>query len=90
MSPSETKTLHIDCDQAYGARHEELVQKVDLNQLPKGLEPKVGMPLDLKLKDGHTISFVITSISDSGAVLDANHPLAGEDLTFDIQLVEIM
>jgi peptidylprolyl isomerase len=90
MAPGESKTLNIPCDKAYGQRHSELVQRVEINQLPKELKPEVGMPLELKLKDGHTISFVITSITDDGVILDGNHPLAGEDLTFDIELLEIV
>jgi FKBP-type peptidyl-prolyl cis-trans isomerase 2 len=89
MSPGETKTEKIPMDQAYGPYREEMVVEVSRQQMPPELEPEVGQQLQVQQTDGQTIPVVVTEVTDSTVTLDANHPLAGEDLTFEIQLVEI-
>ncbi len=89
MSPGDSKTEVISVDEAYGHHREEMVLVVDRTQMPSDLEPEVGQQLQIQQPSGQTIPVIITDISESEVTLDANHPLAGEDLTFDIQLVEI-
>jgi peptidylprolyl isomerase len=89
MSPGDSKTEHIPADQAYGPYVEEMVVTVDRQQLPAGVQPEVGQQFQIQQSPDQIIPVIVTDVSDSKVTLDANHPLAGEDLTFDIQLVEI-
>jgi peptidylprolyl isomerase len=89
MSPGELKTEVIPNDRAYGPYREEMVLQVERQQLPTELDPAVGQQLQLQDPTGEVIPVIITDISSSTVTLDANHPLAGEDLTFDIELVAI-
>ncbi len=89
MSPGESKTEIIPMEQAYGPHREEMVIEVNRQQLPLDLEPEVGQQLQVQQDKGHALPVFITDVTESTVTLDANHPLAGEDLTFDIQLVEI-
>ena len=89
MSPGESKTVEIPADEAYGPYLEELVMVVDRDQLPEDLQPEVGQQLQISQPDGQTILVKVIDVSESSVTLDANHPLAGKDLTFDIELVEI-
>ena len=88
MSPGESKTVEIPADEAYPYR-EELVLVVDRDQLPEDLQPEVGQQLQIRQPDGQTILVKVIDVSESSVTLDANLPLAGKDLTFDIELVEI-
>ena len=90
MSPGETKTTDIPPEKAYGPRHEEMVTEVEKNRFPADMDPQVGQRLQLRQVDGKTIRVTITNVSESMVTLDANHPLAGKNLTFDIKLVEIV
>jgi len=89
MSPGDAKTEVIPAQQAYGEHREEMVVVVDRAQMPPEMQPEVGQQLEIRQPDGGTIPVVVTDISEADITLDANHPLAGEDLVFDIQLVEI-
>lgn len=89
MAPGESKTEVIPTDRAYGPYLEEMVLQVERQQLPTDIDPEVGQQLQLQHPTGEVIPVVITDVSSSTVTLDANHPLAGEDLTFDIQLVAI-
>ena len=89
MSLGESKTELIPTDAAYGPHLEEMVVVVDRQQMPAEIEPQVGQQLQLQQQDGQVLPVVITDVSDASVTLDANHPLAGEALIFDIQLVEI-
>ncbi len=89
MNAGDSKTTHIPVDQAYGTYRADMVIEVDREQMPPELEPEIGQQLQLQQPTGQVIPVVITEISDSTITLDANHPLAGEDLVFDIQLVDI-
>jgi len=87
MTVGSTKTVKIPADQAYGAYRPELVVKVNRSQLP----PDVKVGQELTMSNGsQTISVKVVAVSDTDATLDANHPLAGKDLTFDITLVAIV
>ena len=90
MSPGESKTEKIPMDQAYGTYRVEMVIEVDKQQLPPDLDPEVGQQLQIQQTNGQIIPVYVTEVNDSTVTLDANHPLAGQDLTFDIQLVEIV
>ncbi len=89
MSPGDSKTELIPVEQAYGEHREDMIVVIDRAQMPPEMEPEIGQQLQIQQQSGQAIPVVITDISDSEITLDANHPLAGEDLTFDIQLVEI-
>ena len=90
MNPGESKTTKVPADQAYGPHHKEMVLVVDRSQLPVDLKPEVGQQLQILQADGQTIVVTVTDASESSVTLDTNHPLAGKDLTFDIQLIEIV
>lgn len=87
MSPGETKTIKISSDEAYGPHHKEMVLEVDRNQFPANLNLRVGVQLQMHQENGRAIPVMVVDISESYVTLDANHPLAGKDLTFDIKLL---
>jgi peptidylprolyl isomerase len=89
MQVGESKTVTIPVDQAYGPRRDDMVLEVGRDELPEDLEPKVGMQLQMNQGDGGIMIVTITEVSETTIKIDANHPLAGQDLTFDIELVEI-
>jgi FKBP-type peptidyl-prolyl cis-trans isomerase 2 len=90
MNPGESKTVKVLPEQAYGLYQEEMVVEVDRNQLPSDLELEVGKQLQVHQQDGQKAVVTVVDVSESSVKLDANHPLAGEELTFDLQLVEII
>ncbi|HBY95209.1 MAG: peptidylprolyl isomerase [Ardenticatenaceae bacterium] len=90
MDPGETKTARIPADKAYGPHREELIVEVDRGQFPEHLAPEVGQRLAIRQADGSQVPVTVTDVSESSVQLDGNHPLAGKDLTFDIQLVKIV
>lgn len=89
MSVGESKTLNIPVEDGYGKRQDEMVAMVEREHLPPDLTPEVGMSLEVTQEDGSEFQVVITEMTDTHVTLDANHPLAGRDLTFDIRLMEI-
>jgi len=89
MSPGESKTAKVPADEAYGPYRKELTIEVGRDKIPPNLKAEVGHPLRIRLADGKTTVVKVTEVSESTITLDGNHPLAGEDLTFDIQLIEI-
>ncbi len=89
MSPGECKTVNIPAASAYGPHRQEMTQTINRDQFPRHLKPIVGQKLQDHQTDGRIINVTVTDVSESTVTLDANHPLAGKDLTFDIQLVEI-
>jgi peptidylprolyl isomerase len=88
MSPGETRRVTIPARAAYGDRREELVVAVPRGRFPPEFEPEPGMNLAVD-QDGHQVMLTILSVTESEVVMDGNHPLAGEDLTFEVELVEI-
>jgi peptidylprolyl isomerase len=90
METGESKTIEISAEQAYGVHHKELVHMVSRKVLPADMEPKIGQRLKAASMDGREFSVTIRDISEKTVTMDANHPLAGKDLTFDIELVEIL
>jgi peptidylprolyl isomerase len=89
MSPGQSKTEKIPMEQAYGPYRPEMVLQVNRQQLPSDLQPEVGQQLQVQQENGQLIPVFVTEVTEANVTLDANHPLAGENLTFDIQLVEI-
>ena len=89
MKIKETKTVTIPSGEAYGPVNSELYNEIEKKHLPQELKPEVGMQLVSKQPDGREMVVKIAEIKDSTVVIDANHPLAGEDLTFEITIVEI-
>jgi peptidylprolyl isomerase len=89
MQVGESKTRTIPVDQAYGPRSDDMIMEVSRDKLPEDLEPEVGMQLQMNDGNGGIVTVTITDISETAVKLDANHPLAGQDLTFDIELVGI-
>lgn len=90
MAVGESKTVTIPAEEAYGQRHEQLVQQVSRSALPDDIEPAVGMQLQSQSPEGQVMMLVVTEVEDESITVDANHPLAGQALTFDIELVEIV
>ncbi len=90
MKVNEQKTITIDQKDAYGPVSEQLFQKVNKSDLPKEITPEVGMNLVGTNPDGSQQQFRIAKVEDEFIVIDANHPLAGQDLIFDLQVVEIL
>jgi len=86
MEPGEQKTVTIPAEEAYGERREEMVLQVERGSLPDGLDPEIGDQLALTTPEGQQIPVRVTDVSADGVTLDANHPLAGEDLTFALTL----
>ena len=89
MNPGESKTVIIPVDEAYGVHDEDLVIEVERDRLPQDLDPQVGERLQMRQSDGRVVIVVVAGVSQQCITLDANHPLAGKDLTFDIELVGI-
>ena len=89
MKPGETKIVRIASNQAYGRHNPEKVIQVSRSKMPEGLEQEIGMRVQGSMPDGQTVEFTIVSLTESEVTLDGNHSLAGKDLTFDIELLEI-
>jgi FKBP-type peptidyl-prolyl cis-trans isomerase 2 len=89
MAPGESRTATIPSAQAYGAHRPELFLDVERTQFPQDIQPHVGQELQMSRPDGSAVAVVVTAVTASQVTLDANHPLAGKDLVFDITLVAI-
>ena len=89
MNVGESKTVELPPEQAYGQRRAELMEKVSRDRFPKDAEPQVGQRLEIPQQQGQPMVVRVIDVSESTVTLDANHPLAGRDLTFDLQLMEI-
>jgi peptidylprolyl isomerase len=90
MAVKEKKTITIDKLEAYGEVNSELFHKVPKTELPEDIKPEVGMGLVGSNPDGSQQQFRIAEVQDDHIVIDANHPLAGQDLVFDLELIEIL
>ena len=88
MGAGDSQTVTIGADEAYGERREDLVFPVPRQQFPPEIEPEVGQRLQMQ-QGGETAVVVVREVAEDSVTLDANHPLAGEDLTFDLELVEV-
>jgi peptidylprolyl isomerase len=90
MHIGDDKTVEIEPANAYGLRMEQLVQTISRTGINLDTEPEVGMQLAMQLPDGNEIPVLITHVTHDSLTLDANHPIAGHKLIFDIKLVEIV
>ncbi|NGX56062.1 MAG: FKBP-type peptidyl-prolyl cis-trans isomerase SlyD [Candidatus Anoxychlamydiales bacterium] len=90
MKAGDNKTINIQSDEAFGPYVDELITKVDKNQLPPNLDLTVGQQLQIQQPDGQVLLVKVLNIADNDITFDANHPLAGKDIIFDINLVEIL
>jgi FKBP-type peptidyl-prolyl cis-trans isomerase 2 len=89
MTVGDSTTVTIPANEAYGDVNEELILSVEKDRLPADIQPEVGMQLQVQQPDGQPVPVVISDVTDGIVKLDANHPLAGKDLTFHIEVVEI-
>jgi len=88
MSVGESKTVEIAPDDGYGQRRDDLTVTVEKERLPENINVEVGQALRMERENGRTIDVVVSEIKEDEVTLDANHPLAGKKLIFDIELVE--
>jgi peptidylprolyl isomerase len=89
MNTGEKKTVIIPFAEAYGPRQDSAVVEMERKNLPAGFDPRVGQRLELTQEDDSNVLVTVMAVSERTITLDANHPLAGKDLTFDIELVSI-
>ena len=89
MSVGEKKTIQIPVDEAYGPKDENMVVEFPKANFPEDLQPEVGMSLNMTNGSGQVIPVTIIDVKEDTVLLDANHPLAGQDLIFDLELVSI-
>jgi FKBP-type peptidyl-prolyl cis-trans isomerase 2 len=89
MKPGDTKTEKIPAEHAFGPYQKELVMEVERKFFPPSVKPELGQRVQIPRESGKNMSVTITEVSDEKVTLDANHPLAGKDLIFEIKLVEI-
>jgi peptidylprolyl isomerase len=90
MKVGEKKTLNIPVEEAYGPKNDELIMDFPKENIPADLNPQVGMELQMSNPQGQVFPVKVAAINSEFITLDANHPLAGEPLVFDIELVEIV
>ncbi|MGH7857079.1 MAG: FKBP-type peptidyl-prolyl cis-trans isomerase [Candidatus Binatia bacterium] len=90
MNPGQSVTTEIVSDEAYGPYRDDMVVHVERTKFSADLDPKVGDQLQVRHGEERGLVVTVTSVGDATVALDANHPLAGKDLTFDIELVEIL
>jgi peptidylprolyl isomerase len=88
MAEGEEKRVTIPAEEAYGPHREEMVLTVERGELPEGVDPEVGQQYQMS-QAGQTFVVTVTDVTEAAIELDANHPLAGRDLTFDLQLVGV-
>lgn len=89
MAPGDTKTVNIPCADAYGERRDDGMMQVPRGEFPPDMPLEVGTSVQGQQQSGQVVTFTIAAVTDEAVTLDANHPLAGKDLTFDLTLVSI-
>ena len=89
MSEGDTKTAEIPANEAYGDKKEDMILKIPKSDIPENIKPEVGQQLAMQDNNGQQVPVTVTEVSDENVTLDANHPLAGKDLVFELELVEI-
>ena len=90
MAPGEKKTVVIPAAEAFGAYDEEEVFTIHRDQLSADITPEVGQELELTDDDGEAVEVIVVEVTDTEVTHDANHPLAGEDITYEVELLEIL
>ena len=89
MTEGEKKTTTIPSQEAYGPRNEEMILSVPRDRLPPELDPEVGQHLQMQGEDGRVFEVTVAETDEEAVTLDANHPLAGRDLTFELEVVRV-
>lgn len=89
MEVGSNVSVVIPSEEAYGAKREDMMVDIPIEQVPADIKPEVGMDLSIQNQNGQPMPVKVVYVDEQKITLDANHPLAGQDLTFDIQLVEI-
>ena len=89
MKVGEKKTVDIPSDQAYGEYNEEWVLEMERSEFPEDIEIEIGQQLPMMTQDGSVFYVTVVAVSETAVTVDANHRLAGKDLTFEIELVEV-
>lgn len=89
MEPGDSDSTTIPPEKGYGERQTERIVSVGRDQFPEEIDPQVGQRLEVKQPDGTSMPVTVARVSDDDVTLDANHPLAGRELTFDLELVEV-
>ena len=90
MTPGESKVVVMGKDKGYGPRREDLIQVIDRDDFPEGIEPKVGLRMRVPAPGYEVINATVVNVTDTKITLDGNHPLAGQDVLFKITLLEIV
>ena len=90
MAVGQKKTIEIPVESAYGPKDPQMIMDFPIDRFPTDMKPEIGMRLNMTNGSGQHIPVVITEIKGDSVILDANHPLAGHDLVFDLELVEIV
>ncbi|MEI7640017.1 MAG: FKBP-type peptidyl-prolyl cis-trans isomerase [bacterium] len=90
LEPGETTKIHIKAEDGYGDYDPEFILVLDKSQFPKGLEPKIGMKMQVPFPNDGPVVATITKVENGKITFDGNHDLAGKDLNFEIKLVEIV
>lgn len=90
MAVGEKKKIAVAPEDGYGSRNEEAIIEFPLEQIPADMKLEPGMQLTLQNQDGHPVPVVVTELKEKVVVLDANHFLAGKEIVFDVELVEIV
>jgi FKBP-type peptidyl-prolyl cis-trans isomerase 2 len=89
MKLNEKKTITVAKEEAYGDVNKDLIQEVKKTELPQDMTPEVGMGLVSKSPDGQEMNLMVVEVKDESIVIDGNHPLAGKELVFDLEVIEI-
>ncbi|MCC5935144.1 MAG: peptidylprolyl isomerase [Balneolales bacterium] len=90
LSVGESTKVEIPSGEAYGEVRDEMIISVERDKLPADIDPQIGMQLQVQQPDGQAMPVVISDVNETHITIDANHPLAGRDLTFEIELVEVV
>ena len=90
MEPGECKSVPIPVAEAFGARRADMIFEIDRDCLPVNVDPEIGHEVIIDGREGRPIPVILKAVSESTVTVDANHPLAGRDLVFDLELVEIL
>lgn len=90
MQVGDKKTITLQPEEAYGEKNHGLVVEIEKENFPPDITPEVGMPLQVKQSDDNIINVMVTDITENSVTIDANHPLAGKSLVFDIELVDFV
>ncbi len=89
MYQGESKSVTVPADKAYGPRHPEMIEEIDRALLPADVALVIGGQLEITLEGGEVLRAMVVDLNDEKATLDRNHPLAGKDLHFQLELLEV-